>query len=623
MANGPLSPVMLIAASGLMENQGLAVSGNLTIAINQYQALSVISNNASVIAAAVAAGNTVISPGTLTSLRSLGANTLPALTNAYPGNLSSDLANMTLDAASDNTTFVELIAARANTLMGDGDIGKMSQMYSMSRGYISIANQFVNSINNVGPAAATFIDMDAIITGGISLITSDPAAFGADLAKLGLAINLADLNNLGYPSALLRQILDVGGLLPSLRSALALSGVTVADISTASDSTVPLVGSLEKRIYSAFGSISGSNLTELLSLLGVTTPGLTTAADLLDPVKIFSISKSSLVFWNTQNIIPIYSTASTVNPALGTTLNSQPLYQVLSKIIPPDQALVNRALSWGLFQIKNVITLTLPELAAAALNVQTNFGLTDINNLDTPLPSSSANTVISILTPSTVVITATGANGTFTLYDFMGTAAGYPHTANLNSVVSEINGLVSLGDTAVLTNGANGSYPVMLATLAGAYGNVSTGPITGLPSPFNIGEPFADADTAFTDSLIPITNTLISTIAVNNPNSANVMNQDWTSMADQLLREDQNFTAAEISLSNLLANSKSDLMTLSTSLHEIGADITSNGPANFFNAVANTASQSGQAVVASLREGRNIQALEDSGIAVDTQLNAN
>jgi hypothetical protein len=36
MSEGALSSVMLIASDGLLQNQGLAISGNLTIAINNY-----------------------------------------------------------------------------------------------------------------------------------------------------------------------------------------------------------------------------------------------------------------------------------------------------------------------------------------------------------------------------------------------------------------------------------------------------------------------------------------------------------------------------------------------------------------------------------------------------------
>jgi len=622
MSNGPLSPVMLIATSGLLENQGLAVAGNLTIAIDQYQALGVISDNANVISVAIAAGGNVLTTSTLANLEALGSNTLPALTNTYPGNLSADLFAMTLNPASGNIGFVELVSTRANTIMGNGDISKVAQIYSTSRGYIAVTNQFLNSINNIGPVEATFIDMNAITTGGITLVCSNPQAFGTDLARLGVAINLEDLNNLGFPSALVRQILNVGGLLPALRSALALSGISTTEINDIANGDAPLAGSLEKRIYTALTSITGDELQEIFLLLDVTTPRLSTAADLLNPVLIFPNSLSSLVFWNTQNIIPMYNAATTVNPELQTTLGSQPAFQLLSKIIPPDQALVNRALSWGLFQIKNITNLSLPELAATSTSVQTNNGLTDIVGLTTPLPSASANTVVSALAPTTVVVTATGANGTFVLYDFMGTAAGYPYTANLTTVTTGITSLTSQGATAVLTNGANGSYPVMIDTLTGVYGNAESGPISGLPAPFNVGEPFANADVAFSDSLIPVTNSLISNIATNNANISNSLNQNWISMADQLLREDQNFTAAEISIPALLANSKSDIMSLATSLHEIGADVTPQGPADFFNAVANTATQAGQAVVASLREGRNIRTLEDAGIAVDTQLNA-
>jgi hypothetical protein len=61
-------------------------------------------------------------------------------------------------------------------------------------------------------------------------------------------------------------------------------------------------------------------------------------------------------------------------------------------------------------------------------------------------------------------------------------------------------------------------------------------------------------------------------------------------------------------------------MSLATNLHEIGQDVTYKGSAQFFAAVADTSTLTGQAVIASLREGRNIRAFSDAGIGTDSQI---
>ena len=43
----------------------------------------------------------------------------------------------------------------------------------------------------------------------------------------------------------------------------------------------------QKAMYNAMTQITGDALTQILQILGVTTTGITTMADLLNPVKIF------------------------------------------------------------------------------------------------------------------------------------------------------------------------------------------------------------------------------------------------------------------------------------------------------------------------------------------------
>ena len=64
-------------------------------------------------------------------------------------------------------------------------------------------------------------------------------------------------------------------------------------------------------------------------------------------------------------------------------------------------------------------------------------------------------------------------------------------------------------------------------------------------------------------------------------------------------------------------------MGLAEDLHTIGTQIVSKEANQLFTAIANIQTQTGQAVISSLREGRNIQAMDAAGIGVDTQLNPN
>jgi hypothetical protein len=63
-------------------------------------------------------------------------------------------------------------------------------------------------------------------------------------------------------------------------------------------------------------------------------------------------------------------------------------------------------------------------------------------------------------------------------------------------------------------------------------------------------------------------------------------------------------------------------MGICSSLHDIGTDVSKDGPNQLFTAMANVQQQAGQAVIASFREGRNIAALGNAGVGTDTQLSS-
>jgi hypothetical protein len=121
-------------------------------------------------------------------------------------------------------------------------------------------------------------------------------------------------------------------------------------------------GKLQQRAYQGLSLVSGDCLDDVLRILEVTTPGIDVMTDLLDPVKILPNSYPSLKFGDQ----PIYVNDS-VNSSLAPILNaSTPTgSDELGKIIPPSQAVANKALQFGLQQIGGIQNLTLPQLAAA------------------------------------------------------------------------------------------------------------------------------------------------------------------------------------------------------------------------------------------------------------------
>ena len=495
------------------------------------------------------------------------------------------------------------------------DVSKFAQVLALSKGFSGSVNQFIGGMNNSAAAAATFTDMDSISTGGISQITSDSQTYGLDSQNIGTAVNLERLDALGLPSALLYNVFQAGGLLPEIQDLMSLAGISTDDIEAISENPLAATENINRQLYVVMLTITGPLLAQVLELLDVTTPGITSMADLLNPVKLLPNSYSTLTTTGLDGKpIPVYAGTSP-NPLLVTVLVSDPLLSSLALIIPPDQAAANRAWARALGQINNVSGLSMAGLSVAVSFVEPLKSLPLIAGLTQLIPDTVKTSIKNSLTPSTVTPTATGEGGTMTTMDLVGTAAGEPHVASLTAIIPEITKLQTRNQLTELS----AAYAVMSDVIAGSYGPVDIGPIEGLPAPFDTGEPFSGADDCFTSSLIPQTETIISGIAAANPDQSAVIKPSWDAMGAQIARESINQRGAEINFATLTPNNKNATMGLTTSLHDLGSDI-AGGTAMFFEKVAGATSQAGQGILASLREGRNIKVLQNIGVGIMTNL---
>jgi hypothetical protein len=315
-------------------------------------------------------------------------------------------------------------------------------------------------------------------------------------------------------------------------------------------------------------------------------------------------------------------------------------YNTLKKIIPPDQALANQALSRSLRQVKDIFRADLPSVAAAVGQLESNKDLDLINALTTPVPAVVTNFV------GTVLATGTGPGNTLTTNDVIGIAAGATATTAIAATstviqdlanVGALDGLTANGGTA--TSSVNGVYTVMSYCLANAYTTVNSVPpdeytITipaPLPGQGTYGPDFSFGnviDAAFAN-LIASANAVINGIVSTYSAQAAVANDAFSATAQQLVLNVDNCIAAGIDIgnvvndpanANLVPNSVSTVLGLASQLHDIGLDVTEGGAAQFFENTANTNVLAGQAVIASMREGRNIAVLNAVGIQLDTQL---
>lgn len=301
------SAVNLIAGAGMLGNVGgVTLAANIALgnAISTYASLPVVSRYANIVSLAAANANSAITFSTTNSAAPWLTNSLPA---AY-----SNIYGITMTNA---------ITAQAGNIMGHGDLGKFDQVFSAAAGLIATTNELITSAQaaNSRSTAISFVNVDNTITSGVSSITEAFGAFSFDLRLLGRAIDLANLNNLGSPQSLIRQLLNVSTLPTGLRTALLNVGLTTNTISTLS--TVDLSDSDEKKLYTAMTQVTGQDLLEVLSVLRVQTPGIETMADLLNPVKTFPNSYNTFSAPTTNGFRGIYLNSSgAVNTNLETTL---------------------------------------------------------------------------------------------------------------------------------------------------------------------------------------------------------------------------------------------------------------------------------------------------------------
>lgn len=314
---GPLSAVMSVAGAGMLPGAGaisglgsaLSVPASLTSAVSSFGSLPITGQFSDIVSSATG----VLSGGNLESLRTLGAGTFPALTNAIPGGFSSALGAIAPGGVFDGG-FTSLINTTATNIMGAGDLSKFGQIFNAADAFTGQANSLVNSALNINNLSATFGPitggMDNLITGSFSQVTEAFGSFGGDLGKLGNMIDMGNLGNLGNPTALVGQLAKVGGIVPGVESALKSAGLNNLDLANLASGSLPNISATaNKALYEGMTKITGNDLAQVKSVLGVTTPNIGNMADLLNPTKILPNSFPSLTMPTPNGLRGIYATA--------------------------------------------------------------------------------------------------------------------------------------------------------------------------------------------------------------------------------------------------------------------------------------------------------------------------
>jgi len=293
VSDGQLTALQLNAAAGLLQNQGIAINANLVTAISDYENTALLTPFLDT----VSSGN--ITANVVADLETLAANTCAAFSNSVPTDYS----------ALGNQLSTVVVAQAVRDICGN-NVSNIAQAVNQAQGYASQTTVFVNSaVNSQTYLGNTFTNINNMITGDVTTINLATQAFGEDLAALGRLINLADLNNFGSPLALVRQVYAIAGAVPVLSVAFVEAGIDQEVVVNLSNPTITVVDSAQRLMYQAMTQITGTNLAQILTVLQVTTVGINTMADLLNPFKLFPNSFLSMTAPTAQGPRAIYVNA--------------------------------------------------------------------------------------------------------------------------------------------------------------------------------------------------------------------------------------------------------------------------------------------------------------------------
>jgi hypothetical protein len=612
------TPLQLIAGAGVLANVGIAKPVALTSSVASYLSLAFVENLIDTVSLANTWG---VSNSIVTTLQTLSANTCPALSASIPTAYANTVVSVQEDPIIPVVVtggFGNLIINTADRYLGNGDLSQFAGVFSAAVGYQQQSTELiysaVNATTYLGPS---FTNMTNLITCDMTGVSLALPALASDLAHLGNAYGLGEIDLVLTPAGLLQQLSRQAGIaqgtIPSVEIALLAAGLTpdeIDQLATPSGTqtlTLTEFDVLQKKAYQGMRQVTGEGLQNVLDILSVTTPGfdstnpLVNMSQLLDPVQIFPDSYPSLLTPTASGSALIYQADATINPAI--IVQNPTGCDQLAKIIPPDQAVATRAVVASLSQIKGIENIDLPELAEAAAKIETLKGLPLVQDLTQPVPSTTTTYYQGSFA------TGTGEFGTFTINDLLGIASGAGVADLMSEVTATLNSMTLTSLTSIYSN--------MLDTVQGDYGTFA-GPVT-IPSGPAAGV-YADGNDAFTTGLIPAANTIITGLISTYPVETTTLNSAFNSICQQIETEGENQSRAGINYDGVTPNSQTSVLSFVGGLAQYGQSDSPGGPAEFLNTVADTSYLSGQAIVGALREGRNNAALNTAGITAINQV---
>ena len=535
-----------------------------------------------------------------------------------------------------------------------GSAGKFGSVFSSADGFVGSANQMISAATNSASAFAggTFPGMDGIMSGNLTGITNALPDFGVDLGSLGQTINFESIGDLGSPGQLLKnmdlagnlgpmydQIADItvdpriagslGGDLSTITNAVnaGTSGLTLGslgvDLNKIAEIGPSLPNNIQSQIFNKFDGLSAADLGDVKGILGNTQAAITKGGDLMNPQKLFPTSFSTLTApLRTASVgdRAIY----TVDGAVNGEFNS--LGIELSGALPDDLAVANGALSRSFGQVKGIDGTTATLLSTASTTAETFKDLDLIKGQTEYVTSAVSNFWIAQYKTQSGITLATGPNGTYTISDVIGYAAGYNSAAPLQQNKIEMEKLIASGAMNVFTQDSGstspstGIYIVMDYFIDGAY-TVSTGapPVITYVIPAGVyGAGTYGTQEAAWNAIIAAAKTLMQSFFTANP-GAQIIQRNFKRLQEQQAREKLIRVKMDLDLDVVQAQDNTAIQ-LASNLPAFALDTTAGGASELLERVMNFSSTGGQAAVGAMREARNVDKLATANIQTDAPI---
>ena len=330
----------------------------------------------------------------------------------------------------------------------------------------------------------TFANMDDLITGDVTGVSLYTNGLAYDLQNLQKIFDFKKLDRFGYPSTLLQQLHGAGGITRDLNLTLGSTGLSERDIRNLSTSITHGTTEQERKIYTAFLTITGKNLLICASSLTnnsyflercgnpniAPSDQVRTLADLLDPWRLFLNARTTLTVpvYNTTVGLPtgtktyylIYNEDGSVNSAINTENVKEIIGTLITRgkptivegdsksnpstelpigfdsylggsnvVVPAKVGLSAAAVRYSFLQISNIEQLTPGELGDCLRFLETMQDVGDGANGTAANSEGLQKPINAPLIKETQSQMALGSNdaGQYRMDDFFGNMSGNPY----------------------------------------------------------------------------------------------------------------------------------------------------------------------------------------------------